>query len=281
MANYALGYPVVTGCHTAHRMVALAAMGGLAAHDADDLLITLRYRAAGWRGVYVPEILARGLTPVDWPGYLAQQRRWARSVLDVKLRAYPGLAPHLPWRERLLSLLHGMYYLRSAVTPVGLGILIWLLLTGGVPEITSWGVLGYAAPVVGALTLADVYRQRFYLGGRDEWGLHWPAAVLGFAKWPYMLLALCEVLIGYRGPSILTRKIGRASRHSLLLLTTHGLTAVAVAATSVLGTLAQHVSLSTAHLSSALVLASALGVIASERLPYPEPYDPRLPKDWA
>src|SRR5919206_565656 len=200
MANYALGYPVVTGCHTAHRMVALAAMGGLAAHDADDLLITLRYRAAGWRG--------------------CMSRR-------------------------------------------------------------SWGVLGYAAPVVGALTLADVYRQRFYLGGRDEWGLHWPAAVLGFAKWPYMLLALCEVLIGYRGPSILTRKIGRASRHSLLLVATHGLTAAAVAATSVLGTLAQHVSLSTAHLSSALVLASALGVIASERLPYPEPYDPRLPKDWA
>jgi cellulose synthase (UDP-forming) len=79
MANEALGYPVVTGCHTVHRLAALERVGGFAAYDADDLLITLRYRATGWRGVYVQEILARGLTPVDWAGYLSQQRRWARA----------------------------------------------------------------------------------------------------------------------------------------------------------------------------------------------------------
>src|SRR5215468_4921127 len=79
MAAYALGYPIITGCHNAHRVTALQAVGGFAPHEADDLLLTLHYRARGWRGVYVPQVLARGLTPVDWPGYLQQQRRWARS----------------------------------------------------------------------------------------------------------------------------------------------------------------------------------------------------------
>src|SRR5262249_13013817 len=88
MASYGLGYPIIVGSHNTHRMTALQQVGGFAAHDADDLLLTLTYRAAGWRGVYVPKILAKGLTPVDWSGYLSQQRRWARSVLDIKIRRY-------------------------------------------------------------------------------------------------------------------------------------------------------------------------------------------------
>ena len=88
MSAYAAGHPIVTDAIT-HRVTALQQVGGFAPHDADDLLLTLRYRSGGWRGVYVPKILARGLTPVDWHGYLQQQLRWARSVLDIKLRLYP------------------------------------------------------------------------------------------------------------------------------------------------------------------------------------------------
>jgi hypothetical protein len=83
VAAHGVGYPLVVGCHNTHRVSALREIGGLAPHEADDLVMTLLYRARGWRGVYVPEILAKGLVPTDWSGYLKQQRRWARSVLDV------------------------------------------------------------------------------------------------------------------------------------------------------------------------------------------------------
>ena len=76
MFGYAMGYPIVTGCHSTHRVSALKEVAGFPAHDAEDLLITLFYRSIGWRGVYVPKILARGLTPVDWGGYIKQQLRW-------------------------------------------------------------------------------------------------------------------------------------------------------------------------------------------------------------
>ena len=98
MASYGMGsatphrvsayyqMPQLIGSHNTHRVTALRQIGGFAAHDADDLLATLLYWVHGWRGVYVPHILARGLAPVAWRGYLTQQRRWARSILDIKLR---------------------------------------------------------------------------------------------------------------------------------------------------------------------------------------------------
>ena len=78
MTGFAVGFPVIVGCHNTHRITALRQIGGFAPHEADDMVMTLLYRANGWQGVYVPQILARGLTPVDWANYSTQQRRWAR-----------------------------------------------------------------------------------------------------------------------------------------------------------------------------------------------------------
>jgi hypothetical protein len=61
----------------------------------------------------VPKISARGLTPVDWAGYLAQQRRWARSGHDIKFKLYPRLAGRLSPAVCLLGGLHGLYYLQG------------------------------------------------------------------------------------------------------------------------------------------------------------------------
>ena len=85
MASFGMGFPVIVGGHNTHRTAALQQIGGFGVHDADDILTTLHYRDANWQGVYVPRILARGRAPADGNAYLLQQRRWARSVLDLKL----------------------------------------------------------------------------------------------------------------------------------------------------------------------------------------------------
>src|SRR5262249_17710585 len=141
----------------------LREIGGLPAHEADDLLMTLEYRAAGYDGVYVPEALAEGITPVDWAGYLGQQRRWARSVLDVKLRYLPGFWRRLGHRERLAGLVHGLPYLYPLTTVVGAALLGFVLVSGdGIPLL---GLQGAAR--IGVLFLAllagDLYRQRFFI----------------------------------------------------------------------------------------------------------------------
>jgi len=211
-ASFALGYPIVTGCHTVQRLDVLRMVGGFAAHDADDLLITLRYRAAGVRGVYLPEPLAWGITPADWTGYLRQQRRWARSVLDVKIRHYPALAHRLPPTERVVGLLHGLYYLHGLGTALALGTLGVMGVLDTFPPFVAAGLLPTSGALLVVLLASDVLRQRFYLRGRAEWGLHWRAGLLRFAKWPVVLLAAVEALGGRQGGYATTPKTSGRGR---------------------------------------------------------------------
>lgn len=197
MACYAAGYPIVTGCHQLHRAKALQEVGGFAQHDADDILITLLYRAEDWQGVYVPEVLAKGLTPVDWSGYLTQQLRWARSVLDLKFRYLPRLAGRLPWSTRTMTLLHGFYYLQEVVIALaGFLMLSWLAITGECPSFLGSKLLLWAPPLLVGYFLLDFWRQRYFLLPSREMGTHWRATLLRIAKWPYLALGAWQAARG-------------------------------------------------------------------------------------
>ena len=207
MACYGRGHAWVIGCHNTHRVRALDEAGGYAAHDADDLLLTLHYRRAGWAGVYVPEILARGLTPADWRSYLRQQRRWARAILDLKCRVIPELVRALPWRSRIVSMAQGLNYLVSSVVMVvALLCGILLVLSGEALRmitpslIVSTGLLGLF------LVLCRAFTQRFYLDPACERGWHWRAGLLQFVKWPWVLLSVVDVLFDRRVPYVTTPK---------------------------------------------------------------------------
>jgi cellulose synthase (UDP-forming) len=275
MTNYALGYPIVTGCHNTHRVAALREVGGFAPHAADDLLITLNYRVCGWKGVYLPRILARGLTPVDWSGFLMQQRRWARSVLDVKFRIYPKLAQKLPLRDRVANFVHGLYYLQCIVTAMQLVLLIFMLFTGEMLNVFSFFMLLRFGLVVMMLQFCDFYRQRFFLDPKRELGLHWRSQFLAYAKWPIFLLAIYDVLMRYRGPYTITRKIGGASGH-VILLVPHILIISLVSTAWVSGVLLGHITNPILHASAALIVLGSLSVMLTTRLKFPNPYEPNL-----
>ncbi len=230
MASDRLGYPVIVGGHNVHRVDALRAIDGFAAHDADDLLATLHYRAAGWQGVYVPQILARGLSPADWTSYLAQQRRWARSVLDVKFRASPRMSGSTPLATRIMSMLHGLNYLAKGLVPVAfLCVLGLLCLRRGAAHQLVGAVAPGLAAVIGAFALGEAFRQRFYLDPRRERGIPWRAAVLRWAKWPQMALALADVALDRRPAYSITGK-GPAAARSASWLAPHLAAAAALIA---------------------------------------------------
>lgn len=207
MASFGMGYPIIVGGHNTHRTFALRQIGGFAPHDADDVLTTRHYRDAGWHGVYVPEILARGLTPADLPAYLTQQRRWARSVLDLKLRACPGLSTRQPPQARAMGFLHGFNYLLKGSWPlIALVTACGLCLTGADLLLLSPAAAPPAAGLLTALALSEVYRQQFYLDPESERGCPWRAWVLHWARWPQMLLALGDVVRNRRVEYSITAK---------------------------------------------------------------------------
>jgi cellulose synthase/poly-beta-1,6-N-acetylglucosamine synthase-like glycosyltransferase len=217
MAAHGLGYPVVIGCHNTHRVAALRAVGGFPPHDAEDLLLTQKYRTAGWEGVYLPRVLARGLAPVDWPAYLHQQSRWARSVLDIKLRRQHGQLGQLPFAARMTGMLHGLNYLSRSFALLGALVLAGLLLAfGKVPLGLTTAADGLLALWLAATSACELYRQKFYLDPAREAGVHWRAALLQYAKFPYMLFSLIDVLRGRTIPYRITPKERTAANHHRL-----------------------------------------------------------------
>jgi cellulose synthase (UDP-forming) len=275
MASYGIGYPVIVGGHNVHRIGALKAVGGFAAHDADDLLVTLKYRAAGWQGVYVPRILAHGLAPVDWRGYLTQQRRWARSVLDIKLRRRPEYAARLPLPSRLLSFLHGINFVyRRVVAMMALLIVLQLLVWNGLPDLLGAEMLAPLAQLGGALALQELYRQRFYLDWRRECGIHWRAAALQYASWPWFILALVDVVVSRQPGYVVTWKAKRAGRFWHFI----GVQLVIVAAIALAGIAGLMLGPPTRSLLilAGLLVLGHLSLVLTELRGFPPPWEGRV-----
>jgi hypothetical protein len=266
MASFGQGYTVIFGGHNVHRIAALRDLGGFGAHDADDLLTTLLYREAGWQGVYVPQILARGLCPIRLPAYLNQQRRWARSVLDIKLRVFPGLSSHAPLRSRLMSYLHGVNYLFKGLRHTfGIGLVGVMCATGRLPAVLSAQVLLALCLMWAALSLGEIYRQKFYLDPRRERGLHWRAAILSWAKWPQMSLALWDVLRNRHPPYTITDKSTNRSGQSAWLWPHFGASGI-VAGCWLIGCSGGNANSPLLHVMAAAVALAAIGLYITDRV---------------
>jgi hypothetical protein len=223
----------------------------------------------------VPKILARGLTPVDWAGYLTQQRRWARSVLDIKCRRYPRLAAHLPRQARVFGFLHGLYYLQGLTTGIGIGLLAWMLASGAVPQFLTDGTLWRLLGLYAAMQMAEFYQQRFFLGGWHERGLHWRAGLLQLAKWPYLGLALLDVLRARHPAYEMTSKV-RGSTRSCPVTRTQLPVVVLLGLAWLVGVVAGHGLPGLLHLWTAGIVLASVALMATDWWPFPAPYDRRL-----
>jgi cellulose synthase/poly-beta-1,6-N-acetylglucosamine synthase-like glycosyltransferase len=234
MAAFSAGAPVLIGCHNAQRLAALRDFGGLPDHAAEDLLQTVYYRQVGWRGVYVPRVLATGLAPQDWPGYLTQQIRWSRSVLDIKFR-HLSVPRQLRSVKSGIELLQGFGYLQDAVLALGtLTLLVTALVSGrGVATFDHLGGRPFVF-LVAVIFLSDFFRQHFYLQPKIEMGVHWRAGLLRLAKWPFTVAAIWQVVRNRPFRYVVTPKVTSSPGRRRLLIP-HGLIALLLIAAWVTG----------------------------------------------
>jgi cellulose synthase (UDP-forming) len=279
MAAHGLGYPIIVGCHNTHRVTAVREIGGFPAHEADDMVMTLRYRSAGWKGVYVPSILARGITPVDWRSYLTQQRRWARSVLDYKLRVFPEHAQRLPRIARLLNYVHGLYYLRGPIIILQFALLAYVLLFGVTPRVPGFGVLRAAAMLSLATLACELYRQRFFLDWRGEWGYHWRSGFVAGVKWPAFALAAWDAAWGRYGAYTTTPKLARSKR-ALGFAAVHAAVVVVIGSAWTIGLIRGPSPFIPLHVAASMLLISSFIAIVTVFLPTPQAFEKRLREGW-
>ena len=86
------------GTNVLFRREAFESVGGFPTNSlTEDFELSIRLHEKGWKSVYVPEVLSRGLGPEDMAAYVSQQQRWARGCLSGLPRAFRA---KLPLRSR-------------------------------------------------------------------------------------------------------------------------------------------------------------------------------------
>jgi cellulose synthase (UDP-forming) len=217
------GTAVAIGANCTFRRTALESIGGHGIGLAEDLVTSIRLHAAGWKSVYVPEIVARGLVPEDLDSFYKQQLKWARGVYDVLFREYPRHFRRLTTHQKVSYFMIGSYYLGGLTTLIYVLIpLIWLW-TGRQPAamaLIEW--LQHALPV-GLFGVATyLFAQRWLCDPANERGLHWRGMLLKIGAWNIYLRGLWLILTGRTVPYIPTakeRRLGNFWRQAQVPLT--------------------------------------------------------------
>jgi cellulose synthase (UDP-forming) len=213
MGLYGNGAAVAIGANCTFRRAALAAIGGHGTGLAEDLVTAIRIHAAGWRSVYVPEVVARGLAPEDIGTFYRQQLKWSRGVYEVLFTELPAAFRRLGWRQRLAYWTIGTYYLCGVTTLFYLLIPYLYLWTGLQPARMRFEEFAsYGGPVALLGVLVYLYAQRWLCHPAIERGLHWRGMMLKVACWPIFLAGTLLAIGRAEIPYTPTAKEARAGR---------------------------------------------------------------------
>ncbi len=224
----------ICGTNVVIRADALDEIGGLPQDSVtEDFLASIELHPR-WRSVFLTDVLAVGLGPMDLPAYLRQQQRWATGTIGV-LRTH--------WRQLLLPQRQGLrleqrfqYLLASTHYLCGVRDLIYVaaplaFLLTGIPAVRSATLalfLWHFLPYLIASQLAFVYAGRRATGVRG--------IILGFGSFPVLLRALSTVVLGRQASFMVTAKRRRRGRswqhvaiHLVMLVACFAAVAVALA----------------------------------------------------
>jgi len=206
------GTAVAIGANCTFRRAALESIGGHGIGLAEDLVTAIRLHAKGWKSIYVPEILARGLVPEDLGSFVKQQLKWARGVYDVLLREYPRAFRRLTLHQKLSYFMIGSYYLVGLTTPIYLLIPALYLWTGVQPAAMFLSeYLQHALPLGFFGVVIYRYAQRWLCDPPRERGWHWRGMLLKVGCWTVYLKGLILALLGIAVPYIPTAKSRQTS----------------------------------------------------------------------
>ena len=212
----ALNAAFICGTNVALRAAALDEIGGLPQDSVTEDFAASLLLHPRWRSLFLPDVLARGLGPMDLKSYFAQQGRWATGTLGVLRRHWRVLLlPHegglsLPQRVQYgLACTHYLSGLRDLIYL--LVPLVFLLM--GVSAIQGvdlptflWRFLPYFA----------FSQLAFWHAVRHK--TTWRGLALSFGSFPVLLASLLLVVLGRRTRFAITPKRRSRARTGVPLL---------------------------------------------------------------
>jgi cellulose synthase (UDP-forming) len=207
MSLYGYGCAVAIGANCTFRRKALESIGGHGIGLAEDLITSIRIHAAGWKSIYNPVVVSRGLVPEDFGSFCKQQLKWSRGVFEVTFEELPKLFWKLKGWQRLSYLTIGTYYLVGATSFFFTIVPFLFFFTGILPASMSFVDFIIRGSFVAFFAIAIyLFVQRWMCHPETERGIHWRGMVLKFACWPVFFMGFVLSIVNADIPYIPTAK---------------------------------------------------------------------------
>ena len=205
------GYNTVQsiGANCTFRRKALDGIGGHAPGLTEDMHTAMLLHAAGWKSIYAPVVVSRGLVPSSLGAYYMQQLKWARGTFDLLAHVYPRLFRDFTWRQRLHYFTLPLYFFSGVVALIDIVVPIASLLLLQFPwhlSLPEFAVHMLPVTMVGLLIR---YNAQQWLRERHEPGLHLAGGLLRIATWWVYTLGLVYTFFNVKVPYIPTPKEGQ------------------------------------------------------------------------
>lgn len=204
MGDY--GTAQAIGANCTFRRTALNSIGGHAAGLSEDMHTAMQLHAKGWKSIYIPEILTKGLVPGTLPAYYKQQLKWARGTFELLFEVYPKLFTKFTWRQKLHYFTLPLYYMGGVITLIDILVPIIALITGEAAwkiDLTQFAL--YFIPLFVMSLLIRQYSQRWLLENHEK-GFHVIGGLLRIATWWIYLIGFFYSIIRKKIPYIPTPK---------------------------------------------------------------------------
>lgn len=204
MSTY--GTAQAIGANCVFRRAALDSIGGHAAGLSEDMHTAMQLHAKGWKSVYLPKILTRGLVPSNMGAYYKQQLKWSRGTFELLFLVLPTLFRRLTWRQKLHYSLIPLHFAAGIVALIDILIPLLALSTGEVPLLLEFSkAYLYLLPFLVMIILVRQYAQRWLLEQRER-GFHLTGGVLLFGSWWVLVVGFVYTLFRVKVPYIPTPK---------------------------------------------------------------------------
>ncbi len=200
------GTVLAIGANCTFRRSALDSINGHAAGLAEDMHTAMQLHAQGWKSVYVPEVLARGLVPATLSAYYSQQLKWSRGVFELLVTSYPKLFSKFTWRQKLHYGIIPLYYLSGFVFLINFLIPVLSLFLEQYPVKMDFNTFALILlPLVILVMLIRNYVQRWVMED-EERGFHIVGGLLAIGTWWVFILGFVYTIFRKKVPYVPTPK---------------------------------------------------------------------------
>lgn len=203
------GTVLAIGANCTFRRSALDSIGGHAAGLAEDMHTAMQLHAKGWKSVYVPAVLARGLVPSTLSAYYSQQLKWSRGVFELLVTSYPKLFWNFTWQQKLHYGIIPMHYLSGVIFLINFLIPVFSLIFNTSPiNIVFFNFITIGFPLLMSIILIRHFVQRWVME-EEERGFHVVGGLLMIGTWWIFIIGLFYTILRKKVPYNPTPKDGR------------------------------------------------------------------------